>query len=202
MWNKMLCKNSTNINISFHRCLFDKNVARKLQHEEILSVLKQIFLSLENFCDVRLLLLEIDEDCCINKIHILLCMSWWYTCENHLDRFSGWFQKHSGVTKGCYGQKLDWLQGANPIIGTIWWPLAFCSGVKRRLNYERTVLYNLHIDGLVNSLDKRLCAQLSHNSVSCDFITLACKLLWCFNLWLLYKTLQEPTYNAYYTILL
>ena len=37
--NKMLCKNSSNINISFHRCFFDTNVTRKLQQQRILSVL-------------------------------------------------------------------------------------------------------------------------------------------------------------------
>ncbi len=37
--NKTLCKNISNINISFHTCLFDKNVPRMLQQEGILSVL-------------------------------------------------------------------------------------------------------------------------------------------------------------------
>ncbi len=63
----MLYKNSSN---SFHICLFDKYVTRKLQQEEILSVLKKFFFLSENelkFCDVRLLLLEIDETGCIKK---------------------------------------------------------------------------------------------------------------------------------------
>ena len=67
----MLCKNSSNINISFHRCLFDKNMTRMLQQEGILSVLKnkiKKFVGNElTFCDVKLLLLKIDEACCINK---------------------------------------------------------------------------------------------------------------------------------------
>ena len=41
----MLCKNNKNINISFHRCLFDENVTRKLQQEGILSVQKTFFSS-------------------------------------------------------------------------------------------------------------------------------------------------------------
>ncbi len=41
--NKMLCKNISKINISFHTCLFDKNVPRMLQQEGILSVLKILF---------------------------------------------------------------------------------------------------------------------------------------------------------------
>ena len=41
--NKMLCKNSSNSNISHHRCLFDKNVTRMLQQEGILGVLKIFF---------------------------------------------------------------------------------------------------------------------------------------------------------------
>ena len=40
---KMLCKNSSNINVSYHRCLFDKYVTRMLQQEGILNVLKKIF---------------------------------------------------------------------------------------------------------------------------------------------------------------
>ncbi len=46
LWTiEMLCKNISNINISFHTCLFDKNVPRMLQQEGILSVLFFFFYS-------------------------------------------------------------------------------------------------------------------------------------------------------------
>ena len=72
MWiisNKMLWKNRSNIYTSFHICLFGKNMTRKLQQEGILSGFFYVSSS-ENelkFCDVSLLLLKIDADCCINK---------------------------------------------------------------------------------------------------------------------------------------
>ncbi len=97
IWNKMLHKNSSNINISYHRCLFHKHVTRMLQQEGILSILKRIFFRHKMCWDFVTscyyhLLLQIDE---VTKFvmlinnHIPLCMSWCYTYKNHLDRFSG-----------------------------------------------------------------------------------------------------------------
>ncbi len=105
----MLCEKNSNINISFDRCLLDENVTRKLQQQRILSVLN--FSPSENelkFCDIRLLLLEIDKACCINS-NILLCMSWCYRpiCKKS-SRSVQWLivNNNKKVTKGCYGQKI------------------------------------------------------------------------------------------------
>ena len=81
MWNKMLCKNSSNINIGFHRCGFDKNVTRMLQQEGILTVLKKkIRRKMSwNFVTSHYYWKSMKLVASINS-HIS-CMSWYYTCK-------------------------------------------------------------------------------------------------------------------------
>ncbi len=81
-FEQMMCKNSSNINISFHRCLFDKNVARKLQQERIPDVLKNISVGKwENFVTSGYYYWNSTKLVVSINSHILLCMSCCYTCE-------------------------------------------------------------------------------------------------------------------------
>ncbi len=66
-FEQMLCKNSSNINISFHWRVFDKNVTRMLQQEGILSILKKNILS-QFIWNVRMTSLSMDRPTCFNVI--------------------------------------------------------------------------------------------------------------------------------------
>ena len=105
--NKMPCKNSNSINISFHRCLFDKNMPRMLQQEGILSVLKTCFRRKMSWNVVTSGCYYWKSTKRIVSIsrHILLCMSSCYSYEKSSISVQCLFEKHSGVTKGRYGKK-------------------------------------------------------------------------------------------------
>ncbi len=95
----MLCKNSSNVNIRYHRYIFDIGlyVTRMLHQCGNLNVLK-IFLFLENklkFYDFILLLFIINEACCINKgLFFHLCF---WDIQVHVKHVIRWIENRGSL---------------------------------------------------------------------------------------------------------
>ncbi len=90
--NKIKCTNSSNFNITYHRCLLDKHVTRMLQQEGNLSVLKIFFRRKMSWKFVMSCYYcwKSTKFVVAKNSHILLCMSRCYTCEKiiYIDRFN------------------------------------------------------------------------------------------------------------------